>query len=160
MRALVVVVLLTGTALAQAQTTDARATAQARRMYDLGITHYDLGEYKQALTAFEDAYRAKRDAALLFNIAQCQRQLAHYEDAARSYRAFLRNSPDAPNRAEVKNLIEQMDAAAQQQRASAPPTGTQPMGSASRPPVPAAILISKRRHPLPWTSAGSPGRCL
>lgn len=95
-------------------------------LYEQGTAEYNLGAYDTALTAFEGAYRLKADPALLFNIAQCYRQLAKPDDAAREYRAYLRESPNAPNRPEVERLIEDMQNLAAAREANRPPTGVQP----------------------------------
>src|SRR5437879_1811566 len=69
-------------------------TAKAKQLFDDGVTNYNLSHFEEALTAFEAAYRLRHDPAFLFNIAQCQRNLKRYEEAQRSYRAYLRESPD------------------------------------------------------------------
>lgn len=106
-------------------------TAKAKQLYDEGVTNYNLGHYDEALTAFDMAYRVRHDAAFLFNIAQCQRQLHRYEDAERSYRAYLRESPSLPptTREQVQKLVAEMENAIEEQRAKQPPTGTQAPGT-------------------------------
>ena len=106
-----------------------RGASEARRLYESGMKHYNVGEYKEALQSFKDAYFAKPDAVFLFNMGQCFRQLNQPADAAREYRAYLRESPDAPNRAEVERLISAAEDQVRQQNATAPPTGILPAGS-------------------------------
>src|SRR5439155_1462257 len=65
------------------------ARAAARK----GSSFYDLGKYSEALDSFETAYQRKAVPALLFNIAQCHRQLGHLEQAARVYKSYLRTDP-------------------------------------------------------------------
>jgi hypothetical protein len=98
--------------------------AQAKALFESGTAHYNLSEFKEALGDFREAYRMTRDPTFLFNIAQCQRQLGDPAAAASSYRAYRRESPDAPNRAEVDRLIGEMDKAAAARQA--PPTETIP----------------------------------
>src|SRR5690242_9101132 len=69
-------------------------SAEAAAHYRAGLKLYNLSEWSAALGELEQAYLAKPDPVLLFNIGQCQRQLADYEGAENSYRAFLRESPD------------------------------------------------------------------
>lgn len=107
--------------------------AKAKALYESAITHYNLSEYGDALTDFKEAYRLVNDPALLFNIAQCHRQLKAFDEAARVYRAYRRESPDALNRAEVDRIITQMDEAIAEQHTQSPPTGTLP------PPVVAPV---------------------
>jgi tetratricopeptide (TPR) repeat protein len=85
--------------------------AKARAIYESAIAHYNLGEIKEALDAFKLAYRMFPESVLLFNIAQCHRRLGQAPQAAEMYRAFLRETPNAPNRAAVDRFIEEMDRA-------------------------------------------------
>jgi tetratricopeptide (TPR) repeat protein len=108
--------------------------AKARVLYESATTHYNLSEYADALKDFKEAYRLVKDPVLLFNIAQCQRQLKEYEEAQRLFRAYLREYPDANNREEVVRLINQMDELIAQKRNQAPPAVT-PVAS----PAPEAV---------------------
>jgi tetratricopeptide (TPR) repeat protein len=110
-------------------------TQSARHLYDQGLTDYNLSHYDEALASFEKAYRIKHDPAFLFNIGQCQRQLHRYEDAERSYRAFLRESPNTPKagREQVQKLVADMEKAVADERAKQPPTGTEPPSEAVAP---------------------------
>lgn len=103
-------------------------TAKAKQLYDDGVTNYNLGHFEDALTAFDQAYRIRHDAVFLFNIGQCQRALRRYEDAERSYRAYLRESPDLSQetREQIQKLIAEMQKAIDDERAKLPPPGTQP----------------------------------
>ncbi len=120
-------------------------TEKARQLYDDGVTNYNLGHYGEALAAFEKAYRVRHDAAFLFNIAQCQRQLRRYDDAQRSYRAYLRETSDLPQatRDQVQKLIGEMDQAMADARANQASAGTPPRAEVPAPPAiqqpPAAI---------------------
>jgi tetratricopeptide (TPR) repeat protein len=85
--------------------------AEAKRLYLSGTKHFDLGEYQQALEDFKSAYRVRDEPVLLYNIAQCERLLGHNEEAMRSYKAYLRRSPTAPNRDEVEAKITALEQA-------------------------------------------------
>ena len=52
------------------------ASKEMRAAFEEGTTDYNLGHFEDALAAFERGYRVKNDPAFLFNIGQCQRQLA------------------------------------------------------------------------------------
>jgi tetratricopeptide (TPR) repeat protein len=99
---------------------------QAKKHYERALKKYNLQDFSTALEEFKAAYEEKPDPAFLFNIAQCQRQLGQYDAAAKSYRAFLNQSPDAANRPEVGRLIDEMDRAAKEVRSKQPPTGVSP----------------------------------
>jgi tetratricopeptide (TPR) repeat protein len=136
-----------------------------RTLYDSGTSHYNLGEYKEALVDFKEAYRLSKDPAFLFNIAQCYRQLHDPAQAAQLLRSYRRESPNSPNRAEVDRLIDELDRVAATQ---APPetdsaTAVRPMPApptTERPATPAtasALTASPPpRKPLsrrPWVWA-------
>src|SRR5581483_435073 len=84
--------------LAVAGTARAENPARAKEAYKEGLLQYNLGEYEKALDKFKTAYLELPDPAFLFNIAQCQRQLGQYAAASKSYRAFLRETPNPPPR--------------------------------------------------------------
>lgn len=90
----------------------------AKTLYQSGLTDYNLGHYESALAAFDQAYRVRRDPAFLFNIGQCQRQLHRYEDAQRSYRAYLRESTElsADAREQAQKLVAEMQRAIEEER--------------------------------------------
>jgi tetratricopeptide (TPR) repeat protein len=106
LRAIAAVALLLagGDAFAAADARD-----QARGLYESGTAHYNLGELKEALSDFQGAYRLVHEPTLLFNIAQCYRRMDQPRQAAELYRAYRREQPEAPNRAEVDRLIREMD---------------------------------------------------
>jgi tetratricopeptide (TPR) repeat protein len=115
---------------AQAQT----RTQTARAHFESGQSLYDVGEFARALVEFKESFLASDDPVLLFNMAQCHRQLGQAAEAVRLYRSYLRRKPDAPNRPEVERRIEELRATAP--AAPAPP----PPGAA----VPPAAIIETR----------------
>ncbi|MGZ3425906.1 MAG: tetratricopeptide repeat protein [Polyangia bacterium] len=102
----------------------------AKESYSEGKRHYDLGEYDAALAAFKKAYLNYEEPVFLFNIAQCYRALGDRPGAVRSYRAFLRNWPKAPNREQVERIVAELEAAIAQDATAkaAPPQDTLPPG--------------------------------
>ena len=109
--------------------------ATAKRHFDAAAKAYNLQRFDEALTEFRAAYQERADPALLFNIAQAQRQLGQYDAAARSYRAYLHEQPDAPNRDDVAHWITEMDEAARKQlAATAPPAASPPIPTATATP--------------------------
>ncbi len=114
---------------------------KARAAFRLGSQHYSLGEYREALVAFKEAYRNYEDPSFLFNIAQCERQLAERADAIRAYRMYLVNAPDAANRDEVRSLIARLEHEVAEERATkaAPPPGVEAPTAAKSEPAPAKL---------------------
>ncbi len=99
---------------------------RVRALYEQATKDYNLGRFDDALRLYTQAYEIRADPAFLFNIAQCYRQLHRPAEAAREYRAYLREAPDAPNRAEVQQRIKDLDEETARQEAAKPPAGTQP----------------------------------
>lgn len=96
-------------------TGDAKVDAKAH--YDQGLTHYNLGEFEKAIVEFKAAYAISNATGLLFNIAQAYRLLKQFEQASYFYKTFLRLKPEAPNRADVEQRIDEMDKAIAEQKA-------------------------------------------
>jgi tetratricopeptide (TPR) repeat protein len=86
-----------------------RDVIEARKQFKRGLAHYNLEEYKEAVDAFQDAYRLHPDPAILFNLAQAHRLANNHERALYFYRVYLRSSPNAPNQAEVKGRIADLE---------------------------------------------------
>ena len=132
--------------------------ATAKACYKRGRTHYQLGEYREALKEFTEAYRLKPDASFLYNIAQCHRQLGELVDAIKFYSSYLREAPDAANRAEVERQIRELKSAAekqqQQEQASVlPVTSLAPGSPESASPLPSAVAPPATAPPAPATAA-------
>ncbi len=102
--------------------------SKARDAYTSASNHYNLSEFAEALRDFKEAYRNFADPTILFNVAQCQRQLGAKQEAVYSYRAYLREATDPPNRAEVQQLIASLESALREEASSKarPPGGTLP----------------------------------
>jgi tetratricopeptide (TPR) repeat protein len=83
--------------------------AKARALFDRATKQYNLGEYATAAEAFKAAYDEYPDPTLLYNLAQCERQLAHKSRAITLYRSYLRELPDAPNAAEARRLVASLE---------------------------------------------------
>jgi tetratricopeptide (TPR) repeat protein len=126
-------------------------TSEARRHYNRGSQAFNLQKFDVALSEFQAAFVENSDPIYLFNIAQCQRNLAQYDAAAKSYRAYLNQSQNAPNRAAVEKLIEQMDEAAKEARAKVPPTGVNaPLATPTTSTAPLAVTAAPPPARSPW----------
>jgi hypothetical protein len=102
----------------------------AREHYQRGKRAYDVGHFAEAAKEYELAYAAKDDPALLFNLGQAQRMAGDRTAAVLAYKAYLRNAPDAPNRAEVEQRIQEL-----QTTPSVPLTESPPLpGKVNSPP--------------------------
>jgi tetratricopeptide (TPR) repeat protein len=148
---LLCIALLT-VAVAPSARADSRDTA--REEFKLGARYFEIADYPSALAHFKAAYLAFEDPAILFNIAQCERLLNHKQEALRQYRVYLQKKPDAPNRADIENIIQTLQEAINkdQRAATMPPVGVEeankppeqgaPPPEATKPPTtpPAAVV--------------------
>jgi hypothetical protein len=131
------------------------AAATAKACFKRGRTHYQLGEYREALKEFKEAYRLRPDASFLYNIAQCHRQLGEISDAIKLYGSYLREAPDAANRAEVERQIRELKATAekQEQASAAPAAPPQPGSPEPASPLPSAAALPASKPPAPAAAA-------
>jgi tetratricopeptide (TPR) repeat protein len=86
-------------------------TAKAKELFLKGDTAYRLGNFAEALNLYMESLKLARRPSLLFNVAQCYRQLNQHERALFYYKLFLsdwdREKPGEPppNADEVKGHI-------------------------------------------------------
>ena len=67
---------------------------QAKAHFKEGMAAIKGENYPAALTAFEKSYKLAPKAALLFNIAMCEKALYRYVDSITTFRRFLSESGD------------------------------------------------------------------
>jgi hypothetical protein len=84
--------------------------AAARAQFRKGAELYRARQYRDAIAAFESAYRLKPHGAIHFNVAQCREKLEQWPGALRSYTDYLREVPDASDRAAVRAAIGRLEA--------------------------------------------------
>lgn len=112
-------------------------SADARRLYAEGKAEYAQGHYPEAIALFERSYALSESPALLFNMAQAHRLAgpAHCHDAVALYKSYLAAQPDAENKKEVSERIQQLGDCADG-RAAPPSTATTPPAAAASAPPP------------------------
>jgi tetratricopeptide (TPR) repeat protein len=86
-----------------------RATKAAQKHFEKGQKLYNLAKFDLALVEYEAAYDAKPLADFLFNIAQCYRNLEDYDRAIFSFKKYLKEKPDADDRASVEKFIDELE---------------------------------------------------
>jgi tetratricopeptide (TPR) repeat protein len=143
--------------LAQETADDKKAAVleEARQHVARAKVHYDLGEFKEAADEYILVYRLRPIAALLFNIAQAYRQGGLYDKARQFYKSYLREAPDAKNRAVIEQAIREMDdlLAKEKRTKESPPNGVKepaepPMAKADKPaPLPAPVNLAEVPKP-------------
>ncbi len=82
---------------------------QARARFRKGAELYRAGKFREAIDEFEAAYRLKPAGAIHFNVAQCREKLAEWPGALRAYEDYLREVPDAKDRAAVRASMRRIE---------------------------------------------------
>ena len=87
---------------------DDRATRTAQKHFEKAQKLFNLGKFDAALDEYEAAYDAKPLGDFLYNIAQCYRNLEDYDRAIFSFKKYLKEKPDADDRAQVEKFIAEL----------------------------------------------------
>jgi tetratricopeptide (TPR) repeat protein len=139
LRVALVISLVLGTAQALRADEAETLRAQARD----ATAEYNMGHFKEALARFQAIYKGSGKNALLFNIAQCQRQMGNLKDAAFSYRRFIELDPDNPNVPVARDVLASVEESLQKGTQAqtrppkdlvAPDAQAKPTGSSSSAP--------------------------
>jgi tetratricopeptide (TPR) repeat protein len=80
----------------------------AREHYSAAVTHFNLGEYADAAEEFRAVYKISPQPVILYDAAQSYRLANRSAEALTLYESFLRESPNAPVRAEVERRIAEL----------------------------------------------------
>lgn len=91
----------------------------AKALTTKASVEYKVGHFDQALDLYGKAYESYPTPALLFDIGQCHKMLKNYERAIYFFHGYLRDAPDAPNRAFVEKLMAESQTQLDAQRAAA-----------------------------------------
>jgi len=122
----VLALLVSATGAARAD--QAADAAEARRFYEQGTKKYSMGDFPKAIELYKKAFDLLPDPVFLYNIAQAYRLSDNFKQAQFFYKSYLRNAPNAANRAEVEARIAELESmiARSRQTAESPPTGPVP----------------------------------
>lgn len=135
------------------------APNRAREAFQKANVHYALGEFGLAAELYQDAYKLKPDAALLYNAAQSFRLAGNAPRALVLYKNYLLFYPAQRNAPEVKQqVINLQNAIATAEKAqTAPPTSTaQPHDPDPARPVAPARTDANLVAPAVVTAVPSP----
>jgi tetratricopeptide (TPR) repeat protein len=158
--ALIASLLVAGSAWAQPEPPAARAAtpaqleeakARARVHFERGIAAYKAGKYKDAIDAFLDGHREFPSPVLSFNAARAYEKMGDSSGALRFYREYLRQSPDAADRAQVEPKVSELEAKLQAR-------GLQQVTVLSTPDGSTVVLDDRPVGVTPWTGEILPGR--
>ncbi len=134
--------------------------ALARRRVAEGQALYEQAKYEEALVAFQDAAAAYASPDFQFNIGLCYERLGETRAAIRAFEAYLRNKPDARDRASVEHRIEELRAEQDRETSPAVPTPVlvEPPGQAepaSTAPAPNEDAAPEARPHRPFIISGA-----
>jgi hypothetical protein len=79
---------------APAPTPQAQLQKEADRHFQRGVALFRAASYAEALAEFARAYDIAPHPLVLYNIAECHRELLHYAEAVAAYRQFLVDGAD------------------------------------------------------------------
>jgi tetratricopeptide (TPR) repeat protein len=153
--ALALIILIVAVPLRTALAQDDPKVTEMRQHFETGQSLFEKGEFQKAADEFMAAYAAKQFPAFLFNAGVCYERLQKYDKAIELFERYLKESPEATDKADVASRIKVLkDAIAktQEQPATQPanpdnggngtqptatqPTATQPTEKPAPPVVP------------------------
>lgn len=71
--------------------------AQARAAFDRGIADVDAGRFANAVAAFEESYRLRPAAVVLYNLASAYTRMGRHQQAIATYERYLsEGAPASP----------------------------------------------------------------
>jgi hypothetical protein len=91
--------------------------AKSRIHFQRGMSAFELGKFKKALSEYYEAYALTPLPGFLFNIGQCHRNLGNYHKAIFTFRLFLKKVPETDKRDAVEALIRELEAKLQAEQA-------------------------------------------
>jgi hypothetical protein len=130
-------ILVVGTILALAAPSARAPSADEQRLYDDGLRAFQAGDARAAEKAWKAGYAVARDPAFLVHIGEAQEKAGAPREAADSYRRYLREAPDAADRADIEQRLARLAPAAPHHAAPAPAETPGEFGAT--PPTPSLV---------------------
>jgi hypothetical protein len=110
-------------ALAASSSMRGAPSAEEQRLYQEGVAAFAAGDARGAERAWAAGYAVARDPAFLVRMAEAEEKAAAPAQALETYRHYLREAPDASDRAEIEQRIARL----------APPPAPAPPEAAEQP---------------------------
>src|SRR5215471_20827726 len=76
-----------------------------QRLFEEGLHAYEAGDARAAEKAWKAGYAVAHDPAFLVRIGEAEEKAGAPGEAADSYRRYLREAPDAADRAEIEQRL-------------------------------------------------------
>ena len=108
--------------------------------FRLGMVHFQLDEYAEAIGEWQEGFRVRSSSAFLYNIAKAYRLSKNPEKALSYYKKYLSMEPKAPNRAEVEGQIESLTKVVEAQAAAPKPEPVTPQPVVAQPVVAQSVV--------------------
>jgi hypothetical protein len=119
----------------------ATPTPDEQRLFADGLKAFDAGDARGAERAWKEGYAVAHDPAFLVRIGEAEEKAGAPAEAVDTYRRYLREAPDASDRADIEQRISRLAPAPSAAPASAPVEATHDFGAptaATPPPAPAS----------------------
>jgi tetratricopeptide (TPR) repeat protein len=100
----------------ESERTQSASDEVARSLFQAGKSAYESGNFRDALSFFEQSYQRSQRPALLYNIGQAADRLRQDDKAIESFTKYLDQTPDAPNRVHVERRIRALKEARQERQ--------------------------------------------
>lgn len=131
--------------LAQTPGADAADDKEARDLFQIGKEAFDEGRFERALKYFQDAYQLSHRAALLSNIGTALDRLRRDQEAVDTYKKYLEQVPQAPNRKLIEERIRIIESALA--RSKPAPPAAEPLAITPTPTAQPAAATSTAMTP-------------
>lgn len=136
--AIALCVLCSAPAVAQ----EGEGFSEVEKLYTQGATHFNRGQFSDALVKFQEAYKVYPAPNLLFNMARCYQALGQMDLAVTTYQRFTAQPGiDAATKQQAEKKIEEIEAAVKE------------TGGARRTTAAAGTAAGAQKEPLsfsPW----------
>lgn len=96
------------TAVAQDAVAEQAAEDRGRLHFQAGASHYDAGDYQDALREFERAYEISEKPELFYNFSLCYQQLGELDEAVSYLDRYLSEVEAIPNRENLQRRLENL----------------------------------------------------
>lgn len=118
--AIALCMLCTAPAFAQ----EGEGFSEVEKLYTQGATHFNRGQFSEALEKFQEAYKVYPAPNLLFNMARCYQALGQMDLAVTTYQRFIAQPGiDQATKQQAEQKVKEIEAAVKA-TGGARPTGT------------------------------------
>jgi tetratricopeptide (TPR) repeat protein len=128
----------------------AAASAEAQEQFARGVAAFEEGRLREAVELFKAADALAPSARLSFNIGKVYERMGDSRAALAAYRDYLRRLPEAENRDQVSQRIDELEGTLEE-------LGIQQLSVFSTPSGATVVIDGTSRGVTPWTGELAPG---